>query len=166
MAYAYFRAAIKADPAFVPAYSNLAFLYRQGGYAIQAERVLRYAMTLNEKSDLALRSLHAMLVMQGRSDEAAIYAKDIQARQEQDPYYWIGVGLDHFKQARYQAAIVALERAQSLTSGFVEVHRALAVAYFKQGAKIKVQEQVAALASIDDADPSLSALNQKLRSLH
>jgi Flp pilus assembly protein TadD len=75
----------------------------------------------------------------------------------------VGVGLDHFKRADYAAAVDALERAQSLTSGFVEVHRYLAMAYLNRGQVSKARSQLAILEALNGDDPVLHAMSRKLR---
>jgi Flp pilus assembly protein TadD len=165
-AYAHFRAAIQADPGFTGAFGNLAWLYQRMGYERDAEKVLLHATLLKTNSYVAIRGLHLLMVAQGRTQEAAKYEEILSAQRKQDPYYWIGVGLDQFKQENYHRAVDAFERAQSLTTGFSEVHRYLALAYLKEGQPTKVREQLIALESIDRNDPVLGPLNSKLKRLH
>ena len=123
LAYAHFKAAVLADPGYSPSYSNLAQLYIRKGFLQSAERLLLHAIALDDDADIALRSLHQLLVSQGRESEAVKYTEILQARQEKDPYYWLGVGLDQLQRGNYRRAISALEHAQELTRGFQEVHR-------------------------------------------
>jgi Flp pilus assembly protein TadD len=123
--------------------------------------LLRQALALNEQSDLALGSLHRLLLSQGRTAEAAVYEERLLAQREQDPYYWLGLGLDQLQQARYPQAVAALERAQALTQGFEEVHRLLAVAYWRAGHTHKARDQLAMLAALNRGDPSVALLSKK-----
>jgi len=50
-AYAHFKAAIMADPAYSASYGNLAVLYLQAGLPAEAEQLLRHAMTLGDPAD-------------------------------------------------------------------------------------------------------------------
>jgi len=148
LAYAHFKAAVLADPGYSPSYSNLAQLYTRKGFLKSAEQLLLYAIALNDDADIALRSLHQLLVSQGRESEALKYKEILQARQQKDPYYWLGVGLHHLQEGNYQKAVNALERAQDLTRGFQEVHRYLAIAYWRAGKAIQAKNQLSVLASL------------------
>ena len=163
LAYAHFKAAILADPAYAAPYSNLAQLYLRAGFSDDAERLLRHAMALSDQSDLALSTLHQLLLSQGRGAEAAQYASQLQARRDRDPYYWLGLGLDELQQTRYPQAIAALERAQALTTGFEEVHRYLAIAYWRAGKLHMARDQLAVLGAMDRGDASVARLSKKFK---
>jgi len=148
LAYAHFKAAVLADPGYSSSYSNLAQLYIRKGFLQSAEQLLLHTIALNDDADIALRSLHQLLVSQGRESEALKYREILQARQQKDPYYWLGVGLHHLEEGNYQKAVDALERAQDLTRGFQEVHRYLAIAYWRAGNPIHAKNQLSVLASL------------------
>jgi tetratricopeptide (TPR) repeat protein len=162
LAYAHFKAAILADPLYSPSYSNLAQLYKRRGFLESAEQLLMHAIALNDDADIAMHSLHQLLVSQGRETEALKYAKILQARQDRDPYYWLGRGLDFLQRENYQEAIDALEHAQALTTGFEEVHRYLAIAYWRAGKQVEAKKQLAVLASLRLGGPGLAALSKKI----
>ena len=161
LAYAHFKAAILVDPGYSPSYSNLAQLYIRKGFLQSAEQLLLYAIALDDDADIALRSLHQLLVSQGRESEALRYREILQARQEKDPYYWLGVGLDQLQRGNYRKAISALEHAQELTRGFQEVHRYLAIAYWRAGKPIQAKNQLAVLASLMVGDSGFAALGRE-----
>jgi tetratricopeptide (TPR) repeat protein len=161
LAYAHFKAAVLADAGYSPSYSNLAQLYTRKGFLQSAEQLLLYAIALNDDADIALRSLHQLLVSQRRGTEALKYGEILQARQEKDPYYWLGVGLHHLQGGNYQKAVNALERAQALTRGFQEVHRYLAIAYWRAGKPIQAKNQLSVLASLMVRDLGFAALSRE-----
>jgi len=161
LAYAHFKAAVLADPGYSSSYSNLAQLYTRKGLLQSAEHLLLHAMALNDDADIALRSLHQLLVSQGRESEALKYAQILQARRENDPYYWLGVGLDHLQRGNYRKAVSALEHAQALTKGFQEVHRYLAIAYWRAGKPIQAKNQLSVLASLMFDDFGFAALGRE-----
>jgi len=162
LAYAHFKAAILADPGYSSSYSNLAQLYTRRGFLESAEQLLLYAIALNDDADIALRSLHQLLVSQGRESEAVKYTEILRARQEKDPYYWLGVGLDQLQRGNYRKAISALEQAQELTRGFQEVHRYLAIAYWRAGKQPQAKNQLSVLTSLMFDDSGLAALRNKI----
>ncbi len=163
LAYAHFKAAVLADPGYSPSYSNLAQLYIRKSFLPSAERLLLHAIALDDDADIALRSLHQLLVSQGRESEAVKYTEILQARQEKDPYYWLGVGLDQLQRGNYRKAISALEHAQELTRGFQEVHRYLAIAYWRAGKPSQAKNQLSMLASLMFDDLGLAALSRENR---
>ena len=160
-AYAHFKAAMLADPQFWPAQTNMAGLYRSAGYGPAAENLLLWVASHADTPDTALRSLQRMMLAQGREADAANFEAQLIARQAQDPYHWISLGLEQYRAQNYRAAIDALEKAQGLTTGFVEIHRYLALAYWHNGQANKAKAQLSTLAAIDDEDPSLALLNRK-----
>ena len=161
LAYAYFKAAILADPGFASSYSNLALLYRRAALAADVEPLLRQAIALSDDAIIPLSSLHQLLLAEGRDAEAAHYGRLLQSRREKDPYYWIGLGMKHLQDGRIRESINALEEAQRLTSGFEEVHRYLSVAYSLAGAQAQSDVQLDLLASLNRGGADVTALRKK-----
>ena len=164
-AYAYFKAAILTDTDFAPSYANLALLYKRQGLLPNAERLLRHAIALNDEDDVAMRSLHQLLVSQGRDTEALSYAKLLEARREKNPYYWIGLGLDQFQKENYRQAVNSLEHAEALSTGFEEVHRYLAMAYLCIGNQEEANKQASVLAALTTAARAEPAMSKKIKKL-
>lgn len=162
-AYAYFKAALLAEPGLGSALNNLGWLYWHQGYAALAEAVLVQAVQHSRESDAAARALYRLLITQGRTQEAQQYEAQRIARQQQAPYYWIDQGREALMANHFDRAIDALERAQALTSGFSEVHRYLAAAYWHAGKPEKAQQQLATLSRIDREDPALPVLSRKFK---
>jgi tetratricopeptide (TPR) repeat protein len=163
-AYAHFKAAISADPEFGPAYGNLAQLYLRAGMQADAERLLRTALAFDDGADFALAALHKLLLAQGRAAEAQAFEEALAARRERDPYYWLAHGVQRLQAGRWADAVAALERAQALTSGFVEVHQYLAIAYWRDGRLHQARDQLVVLGTLDRDGSSVAALNTKLKS--
>ena len=163
-AYAHFKAAILAEPTYAASYANLALLYRDAGMPGEAEQLLRHSLELSEQPDIALRALHQLLVSQGREAEAEQYALQLQSRRSQDPYYWIDQGLQHLQDGKLRQSIEEFERAQSMSKGFDEVHRYLALAYSRLGDHTRENEQLSLLASLNESDAWVAKLNRKMQS--
>ena len=163
-AYAHFKAAILADPGYAAVYSNLAQLYLRHGISEAAEASLRRALVLDADSDLALTSLHQLLMSQGRTAEAQMYEQRLLAQRERDPYYWLGLGIDHLQRGRDAQAVGALERAQALSNGFEEVHRFLSIAYWRTGQRHKARDQLALLATLEGSSANVAKLSRKFDS--
>ncbi len=168
LAYAWFKAAIIADPGYAPSYGNLAQLYKRSGFTGSAEQLLLHAIALDGDDVTPVRSMHQLLIADGRDAEAARYADLLLARQEKNPYYWLGVGAGHLRDGQYARAVSAFERAEALTTGFEEVHRYLAIAYWRNGDQTKAKKQLALLAALlppdmpRQSDPNYAALSRKI----
>jgi tetratricopeptide (TPR) repeat protein len=154
-AYAHFKAAIALDARYAPSYSNLATLYRGAGLVADAERLLRQAIDMNggsaEVSDVPLHSLQQLLAAQGRHDEAQAIQTQLQNRRTQDPYYWAALGLQHLKDNQFGRAID-------------EVHRLLAVAYWRGGQQARADQQLSLMAQSNFDPDGVRALRKKFRS--
>jgi tetratricopeptide (TPR) repeat protein len=161
-AYAHLRAAVAADPSLGASYANLAALYRQARLDDSAEILLRRAVASGQADVSALRSLQELLQARGREVEARDLAQRLEAMRTSDPYHWIGEGVRWLDEGQPQRAVVALERAQEMASGFGEIHRLLAVAYWRVGQAARAQEQLTRLATLDRRDPALGKLRRKL----
>jgi tetratricopeptide (TPR) repeat protein len=164
-AYAYYRAAIDAAPGFAPATANLAQLYVRRGMLAGAEQLLRHAIALGGASYAPMRSLHQLLLADGRTAEAQHFAQLLAKRQDEDPYYWLSRGIGALQDSRFGAAVSALERAESLTSGFEEIHYHLALAYSRNGQREAAHKQLALLTAINNKDPGVALLSRKFSAL-
>ena len=160
-AYAYYRAAIAAGPGFAPAYANLAQLYARKGLMQSAEQLLTHAIAMGGSSYSALRNMQMLLAAQGRTTEAQHYAQLLVKQQNENPYYWMGLGMAAMRDANYRAAIQSLERAAALATGFEEIHYQLALAYWRDGRREAAREQLAVLDGINHQAPGVSALSKK-----
>lgn len=161
-AYAYLKAAILADPAHAPSYTNLAVLYQREGFDAEAEQWLRDAIALADQPLTALHALVDLLQGQGRAAEAQEMVRQLRSSQEADPHYWTELGRQRLAEGRPADAVRALERAQALSEGFGEVHRQLIAAYLQLGKREKAREQMALLAAAEDGNPGRSKLKKKL----
>lgn len=157
-AYMYFKAAVAMMPSHTTTYTNLAVFYARQANKAKAIDVLEYASRFIDDNPVLLRNLHSLYRDSNRHEAATALEKRIVAIQDTNPYYLIGKGLSALQLNEYKAAIAYLERAQKLTSGFEEVHQALAEAYWKIGATTQAKQQLELLASIN-------ANNSKLRYL-
>lgn len=162
-AYAYYRAALALVPDFTLALDNLAQLYGTTGHYQGAEKLLRQAMGQGQPTYSQLAAMQRVLVAQGRSIEAQHYADQLARRQHEDPYFWLGKGTTALQGEQWQDAVLALERAESLTTGFEEVHYNLALAYLRAGKREAAEKQLATLRKINQNDPGVAVLAKKLQ---
>lgn len=159
-AYAYFKRAILADPAYGPGYGNLAQLYLAAGLEAQAERLLQTAIARDEAPYTSMAALQRLLRAKGREAEASALEAELRSRRDEDPYYWLGLGVDRLQRGQLADAVEALERAQAMTSGFDEVHQALAIAYWRAGQVHMARDQLTRL-GIPDARAKLAVMQHQ-----
>jgi Tfp pilus assembly protein PilF len=167
LAYAYFKAAITLDPTQAASYINMAVLYHDASMVTDEEAWLRRALALSDPAEVALpmRSLHQLLVDQGRAAEAQQYASLLKSVRERDPYYWIDLGVRYLQGGDYRRAIDSLEHALAISNGFTEAHRYLALAYWRSGNLSGAKEQLALLESLNSGDPGATALRKKFKTI-
>jgi Tfp pilus assembly protein PilF len=166
LAYTFFKAAILAEPGYAASYINLAVLYRASAMDREAEELLRHAIDLSDRTEvvLPLNALHDLMLAQRRDDEARQYAQLLESARNNDPYYWMGVGLAQLQEGQWSAAVDSLEHASQMVNGFPELHRYLAVAYWRSGKLRSANEQLAVLDSLGD-EAAVGGLRSKFKSL-
>jgi Tfp pilus assembly protein PilF len=163
-AYAYFKAAVRAEPHYPAAYGNVAVLYRRTGHDREAEAMLRHAVALNGRTDVALHELHRLLVDQKRTAEAQEIARRLESRQSADPYYWMGQGVKLLIDNDPKAAVSKFERAQEIAPTFDEIHRYLALAYVRAGDAGRARHEIE-LASAGGHANKVEIIKRKLQQL-
>lgn len=165
-AYRYYRAAITTSPQYAPSYANMAQMYMNAGFNNDAEILLRNTLSFDNDDYSALHSLRELLVSQGRNADVYHLDERIQAQRNQDPYYWLQKGVHSIEQGQYIPAIDALEHAEQLTNGFLEVHRYLAVAYALSGDQKNASAQLKKLESLGLDNQSIALLSKKIERLN
>ena len=138
-------------------------MYQRRGLLQSAEQLLLHAIALQGPSYVPLRAIHQLLQAQGRTADAQHYADLLKKRQDEDPYYWLGIGLGALQRGHFESAVNDLERAASLTSGFEEIHRNLAIAYWRNGQSDSANKQLKLLTALNSKDPAIALLNSKMR---
>ena len=161
MAYAHYKAAIAADPAYAASYGNLALLYRKASLNAEAEQLLQHALALEAEADVPLHALQQLLADQGRQVESRRYESLLQGRERRDPYYWINLGAQALQAGDYKRAIRSLEQARDMTGNFREVHAFLALAYFRAGEPARANEELSALAMLGSSETGINKLRKK-----
>lgn len=92
LAYAWARAALRSDPAFLHALNTLAVVYAKGGHHAAAERALREALRSEPVNTRALGNLVALLRSQGRAGEADDAAARLAAIEPERPFQYFELG--------------------------------------------------------------------------
>jgi predicted CXXCH cytochrome family protein len=133
------KAAITLDPEFVPAYVNLADIYRARGQDADAIRILRDGLARSPKSAALHHALGLALVRAKRSDQAL---QELAQATKLDPgnarfAYVYGVALH--SAGRSDAAIAMLVQASAAHPANTDILQALASFYRDQGNEAEAQ---------------------------
>ena len=131
-----YQTAIKLNPGFVPAYVNLADLYRSRGKEADAEAVLRGAIDSIPKSGDLYHALGLSLVRQKRADEAVEHLRlAAKLNQENSRYAYVyAVALN--STGKPKQALAVLQDAQNTHPNNVDILSAL-VAFNRDAGNLK-----------------------------
>jgi len=152
-----YRKAIAIDPRFVPAYVNLADLYRTQKRDAESEKILREGLRAEPRAGALHEALGLALVRQGKKDAAlAEFAAAVKAQPDNPRHAYVyAVALDS---AGRRAEAIRLLKATTKKRGDRDALLALASFSLRAGDRAAAQEAIATLASINPDDPALSGL--------
>jgi len=91
--YAWARAAVLQDPAFLPAVNTLAIVYLRSGHLAAAEAALRHVLDRAPDDEPALSNLAVTLARAGRPAEAAVMAQRLASLQPHPPFHFLDLGV-------------------------------------------------------------------------
>ncbi len=150
-----FEQAIRRDPHFVPAYVNLADLYRATGREPQAESTLRAGLAVVPQAPALHETLGLALVRQGRKNEALqeFTAAVNAAPEESRLAYVYALSLDDA--GRRAEAIAVLETADARRSDR-DILLALAAYARDAGDTAAMARHLQSLAAINPHDPAVA----------
>lgn len=108
-----YRTAIRLDPAFAPAYANLADLYRLQGRDADGEALLRAGLEATDRDPSLAHALGLLLVREGRLEEATGFLREAAETAIEQPRYALVYGLALEKAGRTAEAVEVLGRARA-----------------------------------------------------
>ncbi len=150
-----YRKAVTLDPHFVPAYANLADLYRAGRRDADAERMLREGLRMVPNAATLREALGLTLVRQGKRQEAlAEFAAAAKAAPDDPRHTYIYAVALH--DAGRRAEAVRLLEAAARRTGDRDVLLALAAFKREAGDPAAAARYLARLAEINPDDPALA----------
>lgn len=110
LAYAWARAAVLQDPAFLPAVNTLAIVYLRSNHLAEAEAALRHVLARAPDDEPALSNLAVTLARAGRPAEAAVYAQRLASLQPHPPFHFLDLGVQALKAGDPSTARVLIAR--------------------------------------------------------
>ena len=158
----HYRRAIELDPTFIPAYVNLADLYRARNRDAAGEELLQSALEDFPDSAELLHALGLTLVRLGRGQEALDrFARAAEVAPEQSRYAFVyGVALHDLGDR--ERALGVLERAHDRAPSDVEILTALVSYYHQEGDRVKTLEYAKKLIALQPESPELSQLIEQI----
>ena len=154
-----YRKAIALDPRFVPAYVNLADLYRAQKRDAESEKILRAGLQAVPTAGALHEALGLVMVRQGRKDAAlAEFAAATKAQPDNPRHAYVyAVALDS---AGRRAEAIRLLKATVKKRGDRDVLLALASLSFQTGDRAAAEAAIHMLASINPDDPALGEITR------
>lgn len=132
-AYWHLREALRLAPNSSKALNMMAVVYHRAGDPGTAERIYRYGIDhLREKVSF-LRNYRALLLIQGRSDDAAAVMARLEEIDEPNPFDWLAAGRSAYGGQQYAEAIRYYRRAISLAPYLHEGYLGVALSQYQLG---------------------------------
>jgi Tfp pilus assembly protein PilF len=131
--------ALKQDPFFIPAYVNLADVYRAQGRDADAEQILRAGLARAPRSAVLHHVLGLVLVRRKQTDSALVQLERAAALEPDNPRYVYVHAVTLHSSGRANAAIVKLEQALAHHPANPDILSALTNFHREQGAAALAQ---------------------------
>ncbi|VUD63986.1 Beta-barrel assembly-enhancing protease [Thalassocella blandensis] len=129
----HFEEAIKVEPVYLPAYINLADLFRQQRDEDKVQEVLQKALTIHPQSNTAHYALAMSLVRQGKKDRALSHLAQAASHGQVDSRSVYAYALLLQDLGKSASAKKQLHRAFDLTPGNPDISYSLAQLYLREG---------------------------------
>jgi predicted Zn-dependent protease len=155
-----YRAALRREPRFVPAFANLADVRREQRRDADAEAILRDGLRAVPNAAALREALGLALVRQGKKSAAlAELAAARKAAPDEPRYAYLYALALHDADRRPEAIRVLAESAKR--GGDRDVLLALAMYYSESGDEAGAVESLKALAAVNPDDPALAQLRAR-----
>jgi tetratricopeptide (TPR) repeat protein len=161
-AQAAYERALAVGPYFVPAYVNLADLYRAQNKDDEGEKLLRKALTVDPRNAAGHHALGLLLVRQKRLPEAIEELRQAATFDPEQPRYAYVYAMALSATGRTDAAIDVLRKTHQEHSGDRETLLALATMSGNQGKLDDAYDYAAKLSALVPDDPTVKELLAKL----
>ena len=153
-----YKAAIKLSPAFIPAYVNLADLYKSLGRDADGEQYLKEALTHDASNAAVHHALGLLKVRQKRLPEALDLLQKAAALAPNQPRYAYVHGVALHSTGKVKEGLAVLEQAHQRFPGEREILTALITMHRDQGNVEQAQLYARKLLAQSPEDPQARAL--------
>lgn len=158
-----FRAALARDPEFIPAYLNLADLYRERGDETRASTTLEQARSIAPDDAAVELSRGFALVRRGAPSQAVPMLEHAAALAPTNPTYPYALGVALYSTGAPDRAVQVLEAAHERFPGHAAILTALTTMLRDTGDTQRALAHARALAALLPDDPSVRALLAELQ---
>lgn len=132
-AYAFARAALRAEPGFLAAYNTLGLVYRRHGQEALAARVFEHVLAKDDRQRQAMANLADTLDALGRGADAARWRQALTTLEPYPPFHFLEQGRAAAARGDWAEAKRQFERELSRDEYSPEVHHWLALANWRLG---------------------------------
>ena len=132
-AYWYALEALKQAPDHADAINTLAVVHRRAGDLAKAEQLYLYGLETGDNKPGLLKNYQALLLLQGREDEARKVANQLESFDDPSPYNWLHLAQTADQQHDFASARRYYRKAIALAPNLHEAHLGLALASFRAG---------------------------------
>jgi Flp pilus assembly protein TadD len=165
LAFANFRASLREDRSFDPAWGNLGILYRREGFPDFAEAAFLHALKLDPGNLVAMSNLASLYEEQGNSVRAEEYREKVKWHRMRNPYYRYQLAQVDFENGDYKAAIGNLEYAIKRRKTEDRFYSLMSMSYLMAGDRDKAREWMERASEIAVEYSDKRRYNQKLELL-
>jgi Tfp pilus assembly protein PilF len=164
-AYWWARAAIEQDRQLLIAYNTLGVVYRRHGELDHAERVLRFALTLEPDNTNVLGNLAHLVADRGRSDEAQRLHARLAKLQPEPPFKSFDLGMEAMRRGDWASARDLFQREIDRDPDYHEFHFWIAQAYLRLGDAGRARKHLAAALENSGTVEQQATYSSKLQKL-
>lgn len=133
LALANFRAGVREDPTFAPAWTNLGILHRREGFPAYAEAAYLQALEADRFNLVAMSNLGSLYEQEGMEERAAEYRARAAAHRNKNPYFRFYTAGEAFVAGDYQTAIGHLKYAIRKRDDEPRFYSLLSLSYLMSG---------------------------------
>ncbi|MCJ8319531.1 MAG: hypothetical protein MJK12_07845 [Colwellia sp.] len=141
-AYAYFKAAAKADPSHSYTWGNLGVLYRLSGKVSHAKLAYQHAVKLNKKNFTSSTNLAIIYKMEGELEKAKRIEKILLTQRMDNPHYHALLADEAFYNHNLELAVRYYKKAIKLNKHVHEFYFQLAKVYFQSGQMVLARKTI------------------------
>jgi tetratricopeptide (TPR) repeat protein len=132
-AYWWARAAIEADPLYLPAQNSLGVIYLRHRNPDEAERVLRQILAIEPDNFIAMLNLVQTLKALGRDADASRLEGRLAHIKPHPPFYYFDLGIEAMNKRNFATAKGLFKREIQRQANYDKFHYWLALAYYELG---------------------------------
>ncbi len=161
-AYAFARAAVRADPGFLPGYNTLGLIYRRHGNDALAVRAFEHVIAADATQRQAIANLADTLEALGRGPEAVHWRQALARLEPFPPFHFVEMGRAAGARGDWAEARRQFERELARDEYSAEVHHWIALASWHLGDAAAARKHLALAAEHSTSNGDRALYSAKL----